>query len=79
MRVDQSLQCGQSKVCGPLITMWTVKYVWTSNCSVDNQVYVDQSLQCGQSSMCGPVITVWTVKYVWTINNNVDSQVCVDH
>ena len=55
-------------MCGPVITVWTVKYVWTSNYSVDSQVCM----------MYGPVITVLTVKYVWTSNYSVDSQVCVD-
>ena len=65
-------------MCGPVITVRTVKYVWTSNNSVDSQVCMDQLLHCGQSSMCGPVITMWTVNYMWTSNYSVDSQVCMD-
>ena len=65
-------------MCGPVITLWTVKYEMTIDYNVDSQVCMDQLLQCGQSSMCGPVITVWTVMYVWTSNNSVDSQVCMD-
>ena len=52
-------------MCGPVITVRTVKYAWASYYIVDSQV-------------CGPVVTVWTVKYVWTSNYSVDSQVCMD-
>ena len=62
-------------MCGPVITVWTVKYVWISDYSVDSQECVDKKLHCGQSSMSGPVITAWTVKYVLTRNNFVGSQV----
>ena len=65
-------------MCGPVISVRTVKYVWNSNYIVDSQVCVDQQFYCGQSSSCGPEITLWTVKYVWTSNFSQDSQVRVD-
>ena len=65
-------------MCGPVITFWTAKYVWTSNYSEDSQVCVDKKLHYGQSSMSGHDITLWTVKFLWASNYIVDSQVCVD-
>ena len=52
-------------MCGSVIILWTVKYVWTSYYTVDSQVCVDQLLHYRQSSMSEPVITLWTVKYVF--------------
>ena len=39
--VDQLLHCDQSSMSGPVITVWTDKYVWTSNYIVNIQVCVD--------------------------------------
>ena len=40
-------------MCGEKIILWTVKYEWTSNYSVDSQVCADKKLHCGQSIMSG--------------------------